>query len=239
MKSNDYLNQSIMPKRMTDTAKWDKKWFRVLPALQKLFWIYICDRCDQAGVWEGDFETASYFLGGTVTEKDLKVYGDRIIKIDETKYWLTTFIDFQCVTLSRSSPAHAPIFKLIEKHKIPYKVTDEAPLKKDDVAYEIFNDERWVEIQSLNHGNIPVQQIKDQWELCYQWHIQKPNPPVRVWEWRQKLITWLNIHEKQATNGKGKSRQQQTTEGLAEDFIQRNGPTITGNAMEGGKRKPS
>ena len=50
--------------RMTDINKWsDGSWFRKLDPEEKVFWFYIHDKCDQAGVWIQDFEEASFFTG--------------------------------------------------------------------------------------------------------------------------------------------------------------------------------
>ena len=43
-----------MPKRFTDTEKWLKKWHRELPPEKKLFFDYLCDRCDIAGCLDID-----------------------------------------------------------------------------------------------------------------------------------------------------------------------------------------
>ena len=42
--------------RLTDCLKWSDKWFRNIDPEEQLFWFYIHDRCDQAGVWNEDFE---------------------------------------------------------------------------------------------------------------------------------------------------------------------------------------
>ena len=44
-----------MAKRFCDTDLWKtQRWFRKLPALDKLAFCYIKDLCDYAGVWKID-----------------------------------------------------------------------------------------------------------------------------------------------------------------------------------------
>ncbi|HYE53694.1 MAG TPA: hypothetical protein VD996_02585 [Chitinophagaceae bacterium] len=108
-----------MAKRFTDTDIWKKGWFMKLPAKLKLFWKFLCDDCDAAGVWEPNFDTASLFVGETVTEGDLVAFGERVEKIENGKYWLTTFIEFQYSNnLSQKSPAHKKIFQSLIKNRL-------------------------------------------------------------------------------------------------------------------------
>ena len=41
-----------MAKRFTDTMKWNEDWYLDLALVDKLFWIYICDNCDHAGIFK-------------------------------------------------------------------------------------------------------------------------------------------------------------------------------------------
>jgi hypothetical protein len=47
-------------KRMTETAKWDDPWFRELKGVHKLIFLYVVDRCDNAGFWEVDESAMSF-----------------------------------------------------------------------------------------------------------------------------------------------------------------------------------
>ena len=48
-------------KRFIDTNIWNKQWFRQLELKRKLLWLYITTKCDHAGIWDADFEAASFF----------------------------------------------------------------------------------------------------------------------------------------------------------------------------------
>ena len=103
-------------KRFTDTNKWDDPWFRKITPAAKLFWQWLCDKCDQAGVIDVDYEYASFQLGTTVTEDTLLEYGDRVTKLKRDKVWIRKFVRFQYGKLSPSCKPHAPVFLALEKH---------------------------------------------------------------------------------------------------------------------------
>ena len=122
-------------KRMTDTAKWENPWFRRLSPAMKSLWLYLCDKCDPAGVIEFDPEDATFRIGERITFKDLDEMGARVTKLKSGKYHLPGFLAFQYRTLSTDSPAHKPVFDAIKRHglrvpsslkKLPYPVTPSA-----------------------------------------------------------------------------------------------------------------
>ena len=52
-----------MAKRLTDTEKYRKKFFRNLPGAYKLFWDFLYHECNHAGIWHVDFDVAQIYLG--------------------------------------------------------------------------------------------------------------------------------------------------------------------------------
>lgn len=60
-----------MSKRFTEIEKWSDPWYRKLSCKQKCLWQFICDRCDNSGVWKADFELASFYIGDEIIEQDL------------------------------------------------------------------------------------------------------------------------------------------------------------------------
>ena len=107
-----------MSKRFTATEKWDKPWFRKLAPRLKCLWQFLCDRCDQAGVIEIDWELASFQVGEDVSADDLAAFDGKIVTLKDGKLWLKTFIEFQYGNLSETCPAHKPVFRAIEKHSL-------------------------------------------------------------------------------------------------------------------------
>jgi hypothetical protein len=106
-----------MSKRFTDTAIWDKPWFRMLAPCDKCAMRYIFDKCDNVGVWVPDFEAAEFFIGDKINWEALpnKVNGN-IVVLDNGKWYLTDFCDFQYGELKETNPPHRSYIKLLEKH---------------------------------------------------------------------------------------------------------------------------
>ena len=89
-------------KRFTETSKWDDPWFRKLSLKHKVFWQYLCDKCDNAGVWKIDFELASFQVGETVSDEDLKYLnnGKERVIVENKRVIVVEFIPFQIGNLA-------------------------------------------------------------------------------------------------------------------------------------------
>jgi len=100
-----------MAKRFTDTNIWkNQKWFKRLSPLHKLFWKYLTDACDHAGVWKIDYLAITDDLGVddfsiedfvTSCNKDFEkltgkpIEKERVIIVNKSVIWLTGFMQFQ------------------------------------------------------------------------------------------------------------------------------------------------
>lgn len=107
-------------KRFTDTEKWFDSWFRTLPTDYKLFWVYLCDRCNNAGVWKIDLDLANFVMfgkeaTGITLEKAWALYGDRIHPLRPGYWLLRGFVPFQFGDLSPTNRMHLSVLNLIEK----------------------------------------------------------------------------------------------------------------------------
>ena len=110
-----------MAKRFTDTEKWKKPFIRNLSAPYKLLWLYICDDCDHAGIWQVDIDVARIRIGEDINEQDaVKFFGDKIVRIDKgNKWYIPSFIDFQYPSgLNPDNKAHGGIIKILQKYNI-------------------------------------------------------------------------------------------------------------------------
>src|SRR3990167_6515016 len=107
-----------MAKRFTSTEKWDDLWFRKLSPKHKCLWQYLCDRCDNAGVWLGDFDIASLYINDKCDESDMQVLNngkERIKKLKNDKYMLTDFVRYQW---GKNQKVITQINELLYKHGI-------------------------------------------------------------------------------------------------------------------------
>lgn len=109
-----------MAKRFTDTDKWKKNVIKKMPPAYKLLWIYMCDDCDNAGIWHVDFDVAEIRIGEQISEEKAKEYfGDKIISIDKGEKWfIPGFIDFQYGVLNIKNRAHESVIKKLEKYDL-------------------------------------------------------------------------------------------------------------------------
>jgi hypothetical protein len=143
-----------MAKRLTATEKWDKAWYRKLSPKHKALWQYLCDKCDQAGMWEIDLESASHFVNDEITTSDLKVFGPRLEKYNSDKLWIVDFVDFQCGELSPKCPAHKPVFKLLTKYKLLNRVLHRVSNREQEIEKEI-EKEKEIEIEKEEEIETP------------------------------------------------------------------------------------
>ena len=130
-----------MAKRFTDTEKWKKGWFCSLSPEMKLLWVYILDNCDSAGLWDINFGLAEYQIGIKLdVDKIKKVFKKQYIKINDNKWFIRDFIEFQykCSldNLNVLNKAHLPIIATIKKYNLQGALKGlrrglEAPLEKD------------------------------------------------------------------------------------------------------------
>jgi len=112
-----------MAKRMTDTEKWKKPFFKTLPAEYKCFWLYLLDDCDHCGIWHVDLEVAQLRLGIKLSlEKALGLFKERVVVFDDkTKWFILDFIPFQYGVLTDKSKMAKPIIPILQKYNlIPY-----------------------------------------------------------------------------------------------------------------------
>jgi len=123
-----------MAKRFTDSGKWKKSFFRNLPAHLKLFWIYLLDECNHAGIWEVEIDVASIRTGVELDGLEataLEAFGDRVVPIDGgTKWFIPDFIGFQYSQLNEKNRAHKSVLDILQAYDLLiYIEPKEAPCK--------------------------------------------------------------------------------------------------------------
>ncbi len=110
-----------MPKRLHDADIWiNKQWFRELPVTYKLFWLYIKDRCDIAGIWDIDIKQAEFHIGAKIDiEKALGLLNKHIIILNGGgRIFLKDFIFFQYGELKEKSPIHLKVIEILKKNQL-------------------------------------------------------------------------------------------------------------------------
>ena len=110
-----------MAKRFTDTEKWKKPFIRGLQGAYKLLWLYICDDCDHAGIWQVDIDVAQIRIGEKIDLKEaIKSFDEKIIIFDKgNKWFIPSFIEFQYPSgLNPDNRAHNSIIILLEKNNL-------------------------------------------------------------------------------------------------------------------------
>jgi hypothetical protein len=85
-----------MAKRLTDTTKWTNKDFRGLSDKHKLFYLYLLDNCDNAGVIRVDLELVGYTLRNEFTRDEIENdFGKRLVFVADDKIVIRNYIAFQ------------------------------------------------------------------------------------------------------------------------------------------------
>jgi len=105
-----------MPKRFTETLKWDDPWFRALSPDAKLLWFWLVDKCDSAGIITPDFALCEFQTGIKRAFERMAEIESRVAQIADGRFIICKFIEFQHGKLSRDCKAHNPAFQSLEKH---------------------------------------------------------------------------------------------------------------------------
>lgn len=147
-----------MPKRFTDTDKWRKIWFRKLSPKHKCFWEYLRDNCDNAGIWEVDFELASFQIGCELDQQEIKeVFKKQFIELNSVKWFLTDFIEWQyncsIKELNPKNNAHLSVIRALEKYKIKGLVRGSIRAQNAPMVVEGEEEEEEDKDKSSNKGD--------------------------------------------------------------------------------------
>ena len=88
-----------MSKRFIDTKIFNDEWFMDLSASAKLLYIYFITTCDHAGIIDINWKLAEFLTGikelKKIKESLLKEFGDRLVYLKKSYYFLPKFIWFQ------------------------------------------------------------------------------------------------------------------------------------------------
>lgn len=149
--SNDLVNifkkklfEAVMAKRFSGTEKWENPWFCSLTPIYKLFWIYLNDRCNIAGIWEPNWPLVKFHLW---EEKlDVIIFGERIKVLPSGKWYIVPHILFQqkinsLNDLNPKNKAHLGIIRILEKEGLqsPFKGASKGLHSPIGIGIGVFN----------------------------------------------------------------------------------------------------
>ena len=106
-------------KRFTDTKLGRRAWFRKLSPRLKCAWRFLCDECDEAGVWSIDEEALEFHVGERVPLADILIALNsddevRVRVLGNDKLFLPGFIAFQYGTLSEDCKPHQKVISRLK-----------------------------------------------------------------------------------------------------------------------------
>lgn len=105
-----------MGKRFTDTNKWNKHNFSELSLKMKLIWIYMCDNCDIAGIWDMNPKLIEFHFGEAITKAEINAaFGSKIRWLGELKLIIEPFVKFQYGTLSSNNRMHRSVLSRLDQ----------------------------------------------------------------------------------------------------------------------------
>ena len=111
-----YLAGGIVAKRLTDSRKYFDPWFRKLGAEYKLFWYYMLDMCNHAGIFLFDLDHTNYLLKTSLSEKGIKeAFGDKIFYVSGEKWFIPKFVEFQYGELDEKNRVHKSVLTILKK----------------------------------------------------------------------------------------------------------------------------
>ena len=109
-----------MAKRFTDSEKWKKPFIKSLSSVHKLFFLYILDDCDHAGIWNVEIEVAEIRIGEKLKIADLKkALKKHIYEFNDGQKWfIPYFIEFQYGELNPENRAHLSVINQLKKYNL-------------------------------------------------------------------------------------------------------------------------
>lgn len=104
-------------KRFTENTKWMDPWFMELAPGDKLFWHYLCDTCDCAGVWKVNWRLAEFQTGLKLDPKEtFSTFRARVEPLPGGYWWIRKFVVFQYGTLSERCIPHKKVIESLKQH---------------------------------------------------------------------------------------------------------------------------
>ncbi len=188
-----------MAKRFTDTMKWNEDWFLELSTSNKLFWIYVCDNCDHAGIYKLNKRMFELLIGAKINTDDflttINAEKDRIILLDNGKWYITKFIEFQYgPTLNPNNRVHKSILKLLNDNNIKFEQQEVVKLDQPKIT-TIINPKTIEEVKSFFQEKGSNKKEGEKFYYFYEskgWKVGKES----MKNWKMAAKGWISRNKK-------------------------------------------
>lgn len=188
-----------MAKRFTDTMKWNEDWFLELSTSNKLFWIYVCDNCDHAGIYKLNKRMFELLIGAKINTDDflttINAEKDRIILLDNGKWYITKFIEFQYgPTLNPNNRVHKSILKLLNDNNIKFEQQEVVKLDQPKTT-TIINPKSIEEVKSFFQEKGSNKKEGEKFYYFYEskgWKVGKES----MKNWKMAAKGWISRNKK-------------------------------------------
>ena len=189
-----------MAKRFTDTMKWNEDWYLDLSLIDKLFWIYICDNCDHAGIFKPNKRMFELLIGGEIdVQKFLNTVNQdkaRICVLGNGRWFLAGFIEFQYGNkLNPNNRVHKSILNILNDNDLNLEVFDKK-VRLDAPTKELRNiPESIQEVITYFKGKGSNKREAERFYFYYEsqgWRVGK-NP---MKDWRMAASGWISRNKK-------------------------------------------
>jgi hypothetical protein len=184
-----------MANRFTDSRKWDDPWFRKLPCKYKAFFVFLLDKCNHAGIWKVDFESAEFHIGEKLSSEEILGFmGNRIVELKE-KWFIPKFIDFQYQSslqdLNPMNRVHKSVLDILKKEGayMPLKRGVQGCKDKDKDKDKDNNNVQFLEQLKKTY---PYADIETEFKKMDMWLSAHPGRKKT----HRFIINWLNKVEK-------------------------------------------
>ena len=188
-----------MAKRFTDTMKWNEDWFLELSTSNKLFWIYVCDNCDHAGIYKLNKRMFELLIGAKINTDDflttINAEKDRIILLDNGKWYITKFIEFQYgPILNPNNRVHKSILKLLKDNNIKLEQKEVVKLDQPKIT-TIINPKTIEEVKSFFQEKGSNKKEGEKFYYFYEskgWKVGKES----MKNWKMAAKGWISRNKK-------------------------------------------
>ena len=185
-----------MAKRFTDTTKWNEDWFLDLSISNKLFWIYICDNVDHAGIFKPNKRMFELLVGDKINVKDflnsVNSEKERIKILENGRWYLTKFIEFQYGSkLNPNNRVHKSIIKLLDTNNVDYSIDDEYKMDNSNEGVGTLSQPNYItEVQSYFIEKLSTRKEGERFYYFYEskgWKVGN----VKMKNWKMAASGWI------------------------------------------------